>query len=663
VNYKDGREITSQEKRWIGIILAVALIHGLIYIFFIPPWQHYDEPNHFEYVWLTAHLNRFPQPGDYDPDFSRIVVQSMIDFDFFKGMDWQPDLSSTQEIRIHGLSQLYEPPFYYFLAALPLRLFNISDVVNQLYASRIVSLFFYLITILAEFGVTTEITPTGHPLRWMTPLALALLPGFTDLMTAVNNDSSAVAALSLFLWGSSRLIMRPFAWTNLFWVIISSILCFVTKSTAMVGLVCLPAVLLFSIIRGRARRYVWWIILIGFLAGVILIIDWGDAAFWYKSTSQREPTRVNNKQAIAGSHVISLDTSALITPDWVEPLFQPLPVDVARALHGKTVTFGVWMWADKPGEGRSPAIETETQSVSIPVTLGTEPVFYSFQVELSNDIYRTWISLKPGIRDLGGISVFYDGFILAEGAHPMDIPPTFNSADGETGDWGGMPFENLIRNPSAEQAGFRVRPIIDHYGSKILGDETRPSLVITSILDLQASRDLYRISIIRIFRTFWGMFGWGHVPLIGYQPYRNIGILTLLLIVTAILGLWRKRLDIPWDVIFILSVIMVLSFSVTVVRGALYLGLSHIYYPVARHAYPAIIPTVLTLCFGWLELCHLIAQAIEKFFTGLIAELQRKLPSKLISLLGDLHYVLFFVFLIGLDLLSLYSISKYYGSA
>jgi len=392
------------------------------------------------------------------------------------------------------------------------------------------------------------------------------------------------------------------------------------------------------------------------------VIDWGDAAFWYKSTSQSEPTRVNNKQAITGSHIISLDTSALITPDWVEPLFQPLPVEVARALRGKTVTFGVWMWSNQPVEGRSPTIETETQAVSIPVTLGTQPIFYSFQAELSNELYRTWISLEPGIRNLGGIEVYYDGFILAEGVYPTDVQPSFHSADGKTGDWGGMSFDNLIRNSSAEQAGFRVRPWIDQIGSKILGDETRPSLVITSILDLQASRDLYRISILRIFRTFWGMFGWGHVPLIGYQPYRNIGILTLLLIIAAILGMWRKRLEIPWDIIFILGVIMVLSFSVTVVRGALYLGLSHIYYPVARHAYPVIIPTVLTLCFGWLELCHLIVQAIKKIFTDLITELQQKIPSNWFYLLSHLHYILFLVFLIGLDLISIYSISKYYGS-
>lgn len=41
-----------------------------------------------------------------------------------------------------------------------------------------------------------ELVSDGHVLRWMAPLSLVLLPGFTDLMTSVNND---VGAVVLFL--------------------------------------------------------------------------------------------------------------------------------------------------------------------------------------------------------------------------------------------------------------------------------------------------------------------------------------------------------------------------------------------------------------------------------------------------------------------------------
>jgi hypothetical protein len=48
------------------ILIFGALFHGLIYGFLVPPWQDYDEPNHFEYVWLIANRIRMPRKGDYD---------------------------------------------------------------------------------------------------------------------------------------------------------------------------------------------------------------------------------------------------------------------------------------------------------------------------------------------------------------------------------------------------------------------------------------------------------------------------------------------------------------------------------------------------------------------------------------------------------------------
>jgi len=33
-------------------ILVLALANGLLYLVLVPPWQHYDEPTHFEYAWL-----------------------------------------------------------------------------------------------------------------------------------------------------------------------------------------------------------------------------------------------------------------------------------------------------------------------------------------------------------------------------------------------------------------------------------------------------------------------------------------------------------------------------------------------------------------------------------------------------------------------------------
>ena len=114
----------SRSGQVLAIALAFALVHGLIYVALVPPWQHYDEPNHFEYVWLVARRGELPKPGDYDQTMRRALAVSMIEHGFFKDLDFSPNLTTESEpIWIGGYSQLTNPPLYYLLASLPLRLF------------------------------------------------------------------------------------------------------------------------------------------------------------------------------------------------------------------------------------------------------------------------------------------------------------------------------------------------------------------------------------------------------------------------------------------------------------------------------------------------------------------------------------------------------------
>ena len=82
----------------------------------------------------------------------RNVLSSMIANQFYAGQAYQPDLNSAaQTTQLPGYSQLDEPPLYYGLASLPMRLFFPAEVTNQLYAGRLVSLLLFLLTI-AELG-------------------------------------------------------------------------------------------------------------------------------------------------------------------------------------------------------------------------------------------------------------------------------------------------------------------------------------------------------------------------------------------------------------------------------------------------------------------------------------------------------------------------------
>ncbi|MGD2157725.1 MAG: DUF2142 domain-containing protein [Anaerolineales bacterium] len=589
----------------LGLPILLALIHGLVFAFVMPPWQHYDEPNHFEYVWLLAHHAGIPEPNDVNPSMRRVVLNSMVEHGFFDGMGGHPNLRAESP-SIGRYSQLDEPPLYYLVASMPLFVFQLDNVTEQLYAARLVSLILYLLTILSAWGVSVELTPRGHPLRLLVPLSMALLPAFTDLMTAVNNDVGAIAFFSLFLWASVRLICRGFSWKDLSWTLGAVLLCILTKRTVYVALPLSMIALLIALFRGGSKRLVWGFMLAGIGIAIISIFSWGDTADWYRATSQSLPTLARNTQAQLGDKVLRVSTFPKITPPWLVALYQPLDRNDTQEIVGKRVTFGAWIWADQSLKVRTPVLNFDDMRVYDWVDITDHPTFYAFTTTIPEDVFRIWITISP-LQDTGKINttVYFDGIILVEGERPTGEAPQFDHVDGVKGTWGGIPFENHLDNPSFEKSWFQIRPWFDSLMARIMPDQIRFSSIFASLLDISGTGWFYRLTGIRLMRTFWAKFGWGHVPIMGHKPYRMLGFVTIFGLMGAFLGLWRKRHTVPWKSILYMGLALVILWGITLVRGSIYLAVSRLYLPVARYAYPAIIPTMLVLSFGWWQILFL----------------------------------------------------------
>jgi len=416
-------KLRNKERDGIILILILALMHGLIYVYLLPPWQHYDEPNHFEYAWLIANRGWSPKPSDSDPKMNRDVVESMIIHGFYKDFGIIPELDSPdQPVTITGYSQLGDPPFYYWIVSLPLRFMNGWNVTAQMYMGRLVSLILYLITVMIAWGITREITSPGHPLRLLVPGTLALLPGYVDIMTSINNDVGAVLVMSLSLWGSLRLVKRGFSIIDFIWASSTALLSIFTKSTAVVSLLILPIAILFSLLQGAKQKYAWFLIFVSFLTVLGLAFTWDDAAWWYRSTSQAGSTRVQNEKAVLGEYAFVIETQAEVTPRWMVPFFQPIPITIGRELYGEDVTLGVWMWASRPVDIRFPTLRTPNSGYSKNIKVGKEPRFYAKRATLTDTNPRIWISLtKTKSLSNEDVQIFYDGFILVEGLSLIHI--------------------------------------------------------------------------------------------------------------------------------------------------------------------------------------------------------------------------------------------------
>jgi len=632
----------------LAIALILGLVHGLVYVFIIPPWQHYDEPNHFEYVWLISNRGAIPDQGSYDQSMRRAVAKSMLKNDFYKGMNYLPDLNPPEgPIWIGPISQLNNPPLYYLTASVPLRFTLDRSFDFQVIVIRLVSLPFLLVTILAAWGVADEATALDNPLRLLIPASIALLPGFIDIATAVNNDIAAIALVSLCLWGCVRMLKRGITVWNLLWCGSTAVLSLLTKETAFMALPLVIVAFIFSIFREKKRVFAWILLGAGVLAAAVIAISWGDAAGWYRSTSQPGFTRATNPEAVVGEHVFILDTRARVTPGFIPPLFQPVLTIPPSLGSTATYTLGAWMWADSPVQARTPLLGDGFNVHNGVVEVDLAPSFHAFTATIATDQgVRLWVSLDPKPVN-GEATVYYDGLVLIEGNISSDIPPSYTTPDGESGDWDGRPFTNLLRNPSAEKGGLRVASWLDDLGAGFLPDDTRPSALLSYALDRQGAGWHYMLTAERLLRTFWAQFGWGHVSLLGNKPYRLLAVITLLGAAGVLVWFARhlfRKFTFPWETVALLALLFVGTWVGTLSRGAIYLGITRLYLPVARYASPAIVPTMVLLSTGWLELLNIPLRwhGLRKYYP--------------VTLL-----LIWFTAWLTLDIYSIASILAYYG--
>jgi hypothetical protein len=591
----------------LAVALLLSLVNGLIFVFIMPPWQHYDEPTHFEYSWLIANQLRMPHPGDFDPDMRREVAQSMIDAGFFKGLGYLPDLTvSDGQVWIGGYSQLDGPPVYYLMAAIPMILLINQPVAIQLYAARIVSISLLLVSICAVFGMISELTPSGSPFRWLVPCGVAMLPGYIEMMSSVNNDVAAAAFMALFLWSAVRLVLRGFSWGMAIISGVSAGFCLLSKETAYIAVPLWLVAMAFAMLRKDwGRRLVWIAIISGSLALVVASIGWGDAALWYRMTDQPKSSRQMSEGAPIGKAIIQIRLEdANQTGGQTFQLNQFVPPEAVNELRGQVVTVGAWMWADSPVTIPLPVLtaiklnQGANQALKS-VEIGVEPAFYAFQASIPEDTASLQIGLSSRANEselLG--NVYLDGLVLAIGEYPLNEAPIWDDVKAMSGTWGGKPFNNIIRNGSGESSWPRLYPWIDNIGSRLLPDQGRPSLLLYAFLDWKAGEEYFKATAINMLKTFWGRFGWGHVLLQGKSIYWTLAGITILGLVGCVAVFRKKFLDYQFETLFVVGLAVFVAWSLAVVRGVFYI----FYWPFipgARYAFPVIGPTIGILAYGW----------------------------------------------------------------
>lgn len=259
-----GLALAGGELSVVGWLVVLALFHGLIYLAFVPPWQHYDEPAHFLYAAEIA-AGEGAAPGPRSAAISREVADSMYRFRFYPpGV--QPLVAAPGGVNI-GESQRVHSPLYYTLAAVPLGTLRFLGVEQQLYAVRVLSLGCYMLTVLAAWRIAVALLPDEPLLQLVLPALVVFAAAFADLMTAANSDVLINMSATVCLLGAVLLIRDGLRPLPLALALLGLTVAILTKRTALGASVPLALALLWSVRRTPLRPWVG----VAILAGVGLV--------------------------------------------------------------------------------------------------------------------------------------------------------------------------------------------------------------------------------------------------------------------------------------------------------------------------------------------------------------------------------------------------------
>ena len=248
--------------RW---LLPLALLHGLLYLALVPPWEHYDEPGHFLYAAEIA-AGELGGRGPSAVSISREVADSMYRHRFLGGA-FRPDLLQPGSVRL-GEDQGVHPPLYYASVAAILRPARFLSVEAQLYLARSLSLVLYALTVVAAWRITVAVLPNQPLAQLAIPLIVLLNPAFTDLMTALNNDVLLNFALTVALLGAVLLVRDGLSPARLVLMLLALGVAVAVKRTALAAVLPLALAVVWGARRSKLSA---WVGLAGMAIGLVIV--------------------------------------------------------------------------------------------------------------------------------------------------------------------------------------------------------------------------------------------------------------------------------------------------------------------------------------------------------------------------------------------------------
>jgi len=291
-------------RRWLILVWLCFFIRGLFYCTVWPLWEGFDEWAHFgvaqnmstgqliidrnamasDTVNISLQLAAVPR-GMTSISSGSVTREQYWDLPVEERMRRDNALrildSKKTDGYSPGLTPAYEasqPPLYYWLIAIPLRLLRSSTLVSQVWFARVLTVAMASISIFLGFLLSRKVFENESLAFGMTAL-IGLMPGLAIDLARVSNEGLGLAVGTGLLLAVCRWIEKPQLYARTIIVGISLGLGLLTKAyflTALPALLVLFVGLIWQHRKdsGRAREYATH-------AAVAFAIALGMGGWWY----------------------------------------------------------------------------------------------------------------------------------------------------------------------------------------------------------------------------------------------------------------------------------------------------------------------------------------------------------------------------------------------
>jgi len=561
------------------LLAALTLLHGLLYIALLPPWQTPDEPTVFEYAALVGQLGRVPTSADRDLALERRIADSLMRWHFFEYLIGHPPPTPPNNLEDARASFFMprqvgsDPPLYFVLAALPLKLLGGSAIEQQLLALRLLGVLITTATVLCAYAAARELLPRARGFALVVALGMALQPMFVFIGAGAGNDSLANLIGAAVCWLVIRLLRCGVSLRRAAALLALLLAGAVTKRTLLpeVLLLALLALgwLFAQIVRAppslpaRLATSALALLALGAGAWATVALSRADAlaADWLIPATGTPSPRV--------LHAPGSQQAALELPPGMVTL-QDLPDVTAEWAQNQTLHFSAHVWAAQ-GLGRGfIAINFGWAKTEIPFDTGQHGRVV--QVATFVPLYCPFLHVELR-SDKGTI---YADQLIAESDRRRGFNILSNSAVTEPALRAGSTLERVRRY-------LHWRELAWVWRSDRLSES--PPL----------GWELPRI----FFVSFWGQFGWMSLPLVGGTPWEGAlaliclgGLLGTIGWLASARGVaWQRRAIVLLLLIVVAETLFPLLYAYTQPRSqAIQQG---------RYCFPALAPIALLLALGW----------------------------------------------------------------